>query len=153
MAASIRDMRMGVRSEHVDVRMNTRVGKTMILFLKDIKPEEYEAIVGKAKSNGKNAASPKKHKSTDNTTTGVKRKRVQEDDAASASDASMLDKASTARPLSKNSKMRTDTPASICASPVAVASAARKTTGGLATLRKVTMDYQGQAGSQKEEMD
>ncbi|KXN93304.1 hypothetical protein AN958_00228 [Leucoagaricus sp. SymC.cos] len=38
-AKAIKEMRREVRSEHVDVRMKTRVGKAMITFLKGIKPE------------------------------------------------------------------------------------------------------------------
>jgi len=35
MADAITRMQKAVRSEHVDVRMNTRVGGTMITFIKD----------------------------------------------------------------------------------------------------------------------
>ncbi|KAJ3576662.1 hypothetical protein NP233_g282 [Leucocoprinus birnbaumii] len=42
MAKAIIEMRRQVCVEHVDIRMNTRVGKTMITFVKDIKLEDYE---------------------------------------------------------------------------------------------------------------
>ncbi|KAJ3566075.1 hypothetical protein NP233_g7229 [Leucocoprinus birnbaumii] len=42
LAKAIIEMRRQVRSEHVNVRMNTRIGKTMITFIKDIKLEDYK---------------------------------------------------------------------------------------------------------------
>ncbi|KXN84304.1 hypothetical protein AN958_12768 [Leucoagaricus sp. SymC.cos] len=49
MAKVMKAMRMEVRNEHVDVRMNTGVGKAMITFLKGIKPEQYEDAMSPSK--------------------------------------------------------------------------------------------------------
>lgn len=92
MARAIRDMRRDVRKEHVDIRLNTKVGKTMIAFMKSIKAADYESPddeepTSKGKGKTANVKSPTKGKSKDKVEVkaGSKRKRAQEDEVMSDS--------------------------------------------------------------------
>lgn len=99
MAKAIREMRREVRREHVDIRLNTKVGKTMIGFLKNIKMEDYETDEeggkgvkgkgkGKAGESGSVAGKAKAKTNEASMKVGSKRKRPLEDEGSPSTPAS-----------------------------------------------------------------
>jgi hypothetical protein len=96
MSRAIRDMRRNVRMEHMDIRTNTKVSKTMVTFIKSLSPAKYQCsddtdaepavgqmkFTGRAKTNkSESALSKTKSKSTE--ASSSKRKRRDEDDLMS----------------------------------------------------------------------
>jgi len=95
LSKAIEDMRRNVRQEHVDIRLNTKVGKTMITFFKNLRPGDYSGLDGDISAKGK----------------GKKRKRVHEEEE-DGEIPPQSESPGPPAPAPKTSKLRTDTAAS-----------------------------------------
>lgn len=97
MSRAIRDMRRNVRIEHMDIRTNTKVSKTMISFIKSISPAKYQCAdnidaepaasqmkFGGRTTTSKSELTASKAKSQSTDASSSKRKRTEEDDTVPA---------------------------------------------------------------------